>query len=273
MNDFTQDRWKKAADKNAMALISMKNYELGIAFFILAGKINDAINIALNKLKDLNLAILIARLVEGYDSDTVKDLINKHLIEAGKDVEDPWLVSIGNWWKGDHFEAINVLSSMIGETKQKLAKSVFSKGNRFSLFRHLISPVVEVDPTISTQSVAHSSRNVAETKPDTSFMFMFDYPIISGRNAFVLDFANQLLDHHLIKRELQKAQYAQDDSSSEEEEGGSIFDDFFGGGPSKQDQNKKEKHVSKRIEIDKQMLLSVVSDYYTDKGFVLLGLI
>jgi len=56
-NDFTLPRWQKAADKNAMALISKKNYELAIAFFILANKIKDAIKMALLKLNDLNLAI------------------------------------------------------------------------------------------------------------------------------------------------------------------------------------------------------------------------
>lgn len=122
MNDFTVDKWKKAADKNAMKLVSLKKYELAIAFFILGEKTLDAVNVALNKLKDLNLAILIARLVEGYDSDAVKNLIDKYLIETGKIVEDPWLVSIGHWWKGQHFDAINELSLMIGETKQRLAK-------------------------------------------------------------------------------------------------------------------------------------------------------
>ena len=38
-NDFTQDRWMKAADKNAMVLISKKNFELGIAFLFLQEKL------------------------------------------------------------------------------------------------------------------------------------------------------------------------------------------------------------------------------------------
>lgn len=94
---------------------------------------------------------------------------------------------------------------------------------------------------------------------------MFAYPIISGRNVFVLDFINHLMDHHIIKRELKKAEMDDDD------EGGSIFDDFFGGGAPKKKEEKKQE--VKKIEVDKEQLLSIISDYYSDKGYVLLGLI
>ena len=133
-NDFSLPRWKKAADKNAMVLVSMKNYELAIAFFILAGKLKDAINIAIDKMKDLNLAILITRLVDGYEGDFTYRLIDKYLIESGKDMEDPWLVSIGYWWKKDHFESINTLSSMIAESKARLSQCVFERKENFNLF-------------------------------------------------------------------------------------------------------------------------------------------
>jgi len=265
MNDFTQDRWQKAADKNAMVLISKKNYELGIAFFILAGKIKDAIVVALNKLNDLNLAILIARLVDGYESPTVHELIDQYLINNGKDIEDPWLVSIGYWWKGQYFEAINVLSSMISETKQRLAKSVFQKSTRFDLFRQ--------NEVLNEKDEKRNQKGDRQTKSETQPTINFEYPIISGRNAFVLDFVNQLLDHHIIKRELQKSKFAAEESSSDEDEGGSIFDDFFAGSSKKNEEAKKKAEPVKKIEVDKKMLLNIISDYYSDKGFVFLGLI
>lgn len=134
-NDFSQERWMKAADKNAMVLISKKNYELGITFFILAGKIDDAINVAINKLNDLNLAILISRLVTGVNSEKTLELIDKHFIEYGKLMEDPWLVSIGYWWKSKHFDAINNLSTMIGEAKSKISQQIFDKKGLFNLYK------------------------------------------------------------------------------------------------------------------------------------------
>jgi DmX-like protein len=134
-NDFSLERWKKAADKNAMVLISKKSYYLGISFFILAGKIKDAITVALGKLNDLNLAILIARLVDGYESESLFDLVDKYFIEDGKGMDDPWLVSIGYWWKKQYFDSINTFSEMIGETTARLAKKVFDKSVNFDLYK------------------------------------------------------------------------------------------------------------------------------------------
>ena len=43
LNDFTLPRWKSAAEKNAMVLMSKKNYELSIAFFLLAQNLDFAV--------------------------------------------------------------------------------------------------------------------------------------------------------------------------------------------------------------------------------------
>jgi hypothetical protein len=47
-----------------MVLMSKKNYLLACAFFLLAGNLKDAIKIALDKLNDAVLAVLMARLTE-----------------------------------------------------------------------------------------------------------------------------------------------------------------------------------------------------------------
>ena len=43
LNDFNEPRWKTAAEKNAMILMSKKNYMLSIAFFLLASNLKSAI--------------------------------------------------------------------------------------------------------------------------------------------------------------------------------------------------------------------------------------
>ena len=53
----------------------------------------------------------------------------------GKEIEDPWLVSIGYWWKKDYIDSINTLSDMIGETNKRLAQKVFDKGEIFDLYK------------------------------------------------------------------------------------------------------------------------------------------
>lgn len=152
------------------------------------------------------------------------ELINTYLIENGKQLQDPWIVCIGYWWKGQHFDAINILSSMIGETREYLAKQVFNKSKRFDLIRSENFQPKEEDEDSKT----NAKSNKAETTKEADEWF--EYPIISGRNVFIMDFVNQLLDHHIIKRELQKQQFEEESS---EEEGGSIFDDFFGGSSAK----------------------------------------
>ncbi len=64
LNDFTLPKWKNTAEKNALVLMSKKNYTLACAFFLLAGNLRDAIKIALDKLNDAVLAVLMARLTE-----------------------------------------------------------------------------------------------------------------------------------------------------------------------------------------------------------------
>ena len=109
---------------------------------------------------------------------------------------------------------------------------------------------------------------MAITKTVASAKQLFEYPIISGRNVFVLDYINHLMDHHIIKRELRQAEQNNYDDSDE----GDIFDDFFGGGGAKKKEEKKQEST-KKIDVDKEMLLSIISDYYAEKGYVLLGLV
>lgn len=64
-NNFTEERWRKAALKNAFALLGKQRFDHAAAFFLLAGALRDAIDVCLNKLDDLQLAMIIARLYEG----------------------------------------------------------------------------------------------------------------------------------------------------------------------------------------------------------------
>ena len=84
-NDFNEDRWKKAALKNAFALLGKQRYGKAVfmfrkcrftincrfiaayaaAFFLLGDKIRDAANVCLKHLDDPQLAIVLCRLYEG----------------------------------------------------------------------------------------------------------------------------------------------------------------------------------------------------------------
>lgn len=46
-NNFAEDRWRKAALKNAFALLGKQRFEHAAAFFLLAGALRDAIEVIL----------------------------------------------------------------------------------------------------------------------------------------------------------------------------------------------------------------------------------
>lgn len=44
-NDFTQERWRKAALKNAYALLGKQRFEHAVAFFLLGNALWDAVQV------------------------------------------------------------------------------------------------------------------------------------------------------------------------------------------------------------------------------------
>lgn len=47
-NDFSEDKWKKAALKNAFVLIGKQRFEHAVAFFLLGGALSDALQVLLS---------------------------------------------------------------------------------------------------------------------------------------------------------------------------------------------------------------------------------
>lgn len=44
-NNFSEDRWRKAALKNAFALLGRQRFDHAAAFFLLAGAVRDAVEV------------------------------------------------------------------------------------------------------------------------------------------------------------------------------------------------------------------------------------
>lgn len=78
-NNFSEDRWRKAALTNAYALLGKQRFDHAAAFFLLAGNLKDAVEICLNKLHDLQLAIVIVRVYKGDGEDLHKLLYREVL--------------------------------------------------------------------------------------------------------------------------------------------------------------------------------------------------
>ncbi|KAF9106062.1 hypothetical protein BGX29_010629 [Mortierella sp. GBA35] len=63
-NDFEQDRWRTAALKNAFALLGKQRFAYAAAFFLLGDKLQDAVNVCVKHLNDIQLAISLCRVYE-----------------------------------------------------------------------------------------------------------------------------------------------------------------------------------------------------------------
>uniref|UniRef100_A0A8C2UDG5 Dmx like 2 n=1 Tax=Coturnix japonica TaxID=93934 RepID=A0A8C2UDG5_COTJA len=119
-HNFTEDRWRKAALKNAFALLGKQRFEQSAAFFLLAGSLKDAIEVCLEKMDDIQLAMVIARLYESEfeTSVTYTSILYEKILGCHKDGtgfsctklhSDPFLRSIAYWIMKDYTRALDTL--------------------------------------------------------------------------------------------------------------------------------------------------------------------
>ncbi|XP_078141511.1 dmX-like protein 2 isoform X1 [Centroberyx gerrardi] len=123
-NNFTEDRWRKAALKNAFSLLGKQRFEQSAAFFLLAGSLKDAIEVLLEKMEDLQLAMIVARLYEAdfESSSTCQGLLYEKVLGCNRDGSgyhcsrlhpDPFLRSIAFWIMKDYTRALDTLLERI----------------------------------------------------------------------------------------------------------------------------------------------------------------
>lgn len=67
------------------------------AFFLLADRLQDAVNVCLNQLKDLQLAIAIARVYEGDQGPVLKKLLEDEVLAIATQEGNRWLASWAFW--------------------------------------------------------------------------------------------------------------------------------------------------------------------------------
>uniref|UniRef100_A0A8D0L678 Dmx like 2 n=1 Tax=Sphenodon punctatus TaxID=8508 RepID=A0A8D0L678_SPHPU len=119
-HNFTEDRWRKAALKNAFALLGKQRFEQSAAFFLLAGSLKDAIEVCLEKMEDIQLAMVIARLYESEFeiSSTYTSILYERILGCQKDGTefsctklhpDPFLRSLAYWIMKDYIRALDTL--------------------------------------------------------------------------------------------------------------------------------------------------------------------
>ncbi|XP_075875590.1 dmX-like protein 1 isoform X2 [Nelusetta ayraudi] len=113
-NNFSEDRWRKAAMKNAFSLLGKQRFQHSAAFFLLAGSLKDAVEVCLEKMQDLQLALVISRLYESEfeSASTYKKILQRHVLGQDKQIQthpDPFLRSIAHWVLEDYSGALDTL--------------------------------------------------------------------------------------------------------------------------------------------------------------------
>lgn len=96
-NNFDDPKWKTAAQKNAFALLSKRRFAYSAAFFLLADCLQDAVNVCLNQLKDLQLAIAITRVYEGDHGPVLHKLLEGEVLTVAAQEGNRWLASWAFW--------------------------------------------------------------------------------------------------------------------------------------------------------------------------------
>ncbi|XP_064222283.1 dmX-like protein 1 isoform X3 [Aotus nancymaae] len=121
-HNFEDERWRKAALKNAFSLLGKQRFEHSAAFFLLAGCLRDAVEVCLEKLNDIQLALVIARLYEcEFDTAaTYKSILRKKVLGIDSPANelcslninmhhDPFLRSMAYWILEDYSGALETL--------------------------------------------------------------------------------------------------------------------------------------------------------------------
>ncbi|XP_075457257.1 dmX-like protein 1 isoform X2 [Ascaphus truei] len=119
-NNFNEERWRKAALKNAFSLLGKQRFEHSAAFFLLAGSLRDAVEVCLEKLHDIQLALVISRLFESeFEKPAAyKSILQKRVLgidSPGKEPtlsnmhSDPFVRSMAYWILEDYSRALDTL--------------------------------------------------------------------------------------------------------------------------------------------------------------------
>ena len=85
--------------------------EYAAAFFLLAGHLQDAINVCANQLKDLQLAIAVARVYDGDDSLVFRSLLEEKVLPRAALEGNRWLATWAFWMLGRRDMAVRALIS------------------------------------------------------------------------------------------------------------------------------------------------------------------
>lgn len=94
-NNFTEERWRTAALKNAFVLLGKHRYMDASYFFLLAGKVKDCCITLCNKLEEVELALAVAKVND--DKESLMHIIESFVLPRAISKGDRWMTSWAFW--------------------------------------------------------------------------------------------------------------------------------------------------------------------------------
>ncbi|XP_068740234.1 dmX-like protein 2 [Montipora capricornis] len=190
--NFSEDRWRKAALKNAYSLLGKQRFDHAAAFFLLAGSLWDAIQVCIGRLHDFQLAMVLARL---YEEDTsggqlYTRILKECLLGQGQNardpIQDPFLRSIAYWIMKDYDQALETLmfEPNKGDNQERKCNKLAARGNPdiFNFYLYLRKhPLIKrrryMHEHDSKNKMKASSRNVAPRQGSVREEEIIDEPL------------------------------------------------------------------------------------------------
>jgi hypothetical protein len=71
--------------------------EYAAAFFLVADRLQDAVNVCLNQLKDMQLAVAITRVYEGDNGPVLRKLLEEDVLAVAAEEGNRWLACWAFW--------------------------------------------------------------------------------------------------------------------------------------------------------------------------------
>lgn len=99
--------------KNAYALLGKRRFEYAASFFLLAGNLQDAVNVCVHQLQDWQLGIAVARVYEGDDGLVFRMLLENKVLPLAASEGNRWLASWALWMLGRRDMAVRSLISPV----------------------------------------------------------------------------------------------------------------------------------------------------------------
>lgn len=178
-HDFDEKRWIRAANKNAYVLMSKHRYMDAAYFFLLAKSIDDCVDVIIEKIHDVPLAIAVSRTYDQSDhSKSLKRILMREVIPKAVETNNRWYLSWCFWAFKDRGLAIQSLIKPIEEVIVDIERLIpeFKMSKTYDV--HKINSANNEDPVLLVMYNSLRNRNAEylegaqKLKSETEFRFV-----------------------------------------------------------------------------------------------------